>query len=228
MATPQIVFYGMRISGHAHRVQVLLNWLQLPCVYLEPSAAERASSAFRLLNPLGEVPVLQNGDLILADSIAIMVYLVRRYAPDSDLLPRDPVGAARVQRWLSVAAAEMRFGPAATRVAALYRLPTDTRAAIALAGATFEFMNKTLTESDAFLVGQTATLADLACYAYTAHAPEGGIALAPYPAIRAWISRLEAFDWFQPMPWTLKEAAPPPQHNSSQRNLDPGSFSPSA
>jgi glutathione S-transferase len=89
-------------------------------------------------------------------------------------------------------------------------------------------MNKTLTESDAFLVGQTATLADLACYAYTAHAPEGGISLAPYPAIRAWISRLESFEWFQPMPWTLEDAAHQPQHNSSHRNLDPGSFSPSA
>jgi len=52
----------------------------------------------------------------------------------------------------------------------------------------------------AFLAAGHPTIADLACYAYVAHAPEGGIALDPYPAVRAWLGRVEALPRFEPMP----------------------------
>jgi hypothetical protein len=68
-------------------------------------ATRRKSAEFRALNPLGQIPVLRDADVLLADSNAIMVYLVKRYAPTSDWLPDDPVTAAAVQRWLSIAPA---------------------------------------------------------------------------------------------------------------------------
>jgi glutathione S-transferase len=52
----------------------------------------------------------------------------------------------------------------------------------------------------AWLAGEAPSIADVACYAYIAHAPEGGIALDPYPQVRAWIARVQALPGFVPMP----------------------------
>ena len=98
MPSPEIILHGTPLSGHAHRVELLLLALGLPYRTEEAPADVRRGDAFRKLNPLGQIPVLQDGDLTFADSNAIMVYLVRRYAPDSAWLPLDPVGAAHVQR----------------------------------------------------------------------------------------------------------------------------------
>jgi glutathione S-transferase len=201
MNQPEIMLHGLKLSGHAHRVELLLELLELPYRYLETSAEDRASPAFRAMNPLGQVPVLQDGDLTIADSNAILVYLVRRYAPDSAWLPSDPVDSARVQRWLSIAAGELRFGPAAARIIALFNPKADPKRAIAIADQIFPVMDAHLT-GRAFLATEHPTLADLACYAYTAHAPEGGVSLQPYPAIREWVERIEALPRFKPMPWT--------------------------
>jgi glutathione S-transferase len=201
MTTPEITLYGLKLSGHAHRVELLLELLGLPYRYVEADAEHRASPAFRAMNPLGQVPVLQDGDLTLADSNAILVYLARRYAPDGAWLPADPVGSARLQRWLSIAAGELRFGPAAARIIALFNPQADPKRAIAMADQIFPVMDAHLT-GNAFLAAEHPTLADLACYAYTAHAPEGGVSLEPYPSIRTWLTRIEALPRFKPMQWT--------------------------
>jgi glutathione S-transferase len=201
MTTPEITLYGLKLSGHAHRVELLLELLDLPYRYVEANAEDRASPAFRAMNPLGQVPVLRDGDLTLADSNAILVYLARRYAEGSGWLPTDPVGSARLQRWLSIAAGELRFGPAAARIIALFNPQADPKRAIAIAQQIFPVMDAHLT-GRAFLAAEHPTVADLACYAYTAHAPEGGVSLEPYPAIRAWLARIEALPRFKPMAWT--------------------------
>ena len=206
MTTPEITLHGLKLSGHAHRVELLLELLDLPYRYVETTAEDRASPVFRAMNPLGQIPVLQDGDLTLADSNAILVYLARRYAEGSAWLPTDSVGAARLQRWLSIAAGELRFGPAAARIIALFNPQADPKRAIAIADQIFPVMDAHLTGS-AFLAAEHPTLADLACYAYTAHAPEGGVSLEPYPGIRAWLARIEALPRFKPMQWT----APKPQ-----------------
>ncbi|MGO9744577.1 MAG: glutathione S-transferase family protein [Roseiarcus sp.] len=202
MTAPNIVLLGMKVSGHTHRVELLLGMLELPYRFGEVSGAERTSPAFLAMNPLAEVPVLQDGELTLADSNAILVYLARRYAPDSDWLPADPVGAARVQRWLSIAAGELRFGPARLRAAALFDRPIDPGPPLAIAEKTFVFMDRVLQAGSAFLAADHPTLSDLACYAYVAWAPEGGVSLTPYPALRGWLERVEALPRFTPMPWT--------------------------
>ena len=70
-----ITLYGTPLSGHVHRVALLLRMLALPYEWVEASADVRQSAAFRRLNPFGQIPVLQDGDLTLADSNAILVYL---------------------------------------------------------------------------------------------------------------------------------------------------------
>jgi glutathione S-transferase len=205
MARPEIVLHGTEFSGHTHRVELLLRMLGL-AYRLEPAPAEvRRGEAFRRLNPLGQVPVLQDGDLVLCDSNAILVYLVKRYAPESPWLPDDPVVAALVQRWLSIAAGEIKYGPGTARLIAQWNAPGDAAGCAQIAQNVLKFMDGHLAGRD-WLAAQHATIADLACYSYVAHAPEGGISLEPHAAVRAWLRRVEALPQFKPMP-----ALPVPQ-----------------
>lgn len=194
-----ILLHGLAISGHVHRVELLLRMLNLPFELLQAGAEVRASAAFLALNPLGQIPVLQDGALTLADSTAIMVYLARRYGQGSNWLPDDALGAAAVQRWLSVASGEIAHGPGHARAVKLFKAPYDLATAQAIGARILAFMEDHLSGRD-YLAANHATIADLACYAYVARAPEGGISLAPFGAVRAWLQRVEALPGFVPMP----------------------------
>jgi glutathione S-transferase len=191
VAETELTLYGTVLSGHVHRVVLLLRMLKLPYRFVDAPRSARQTPEFGALNPLRQVPVLQDGNLVLADSGAILVYLARHYDTAGIWLPRDPVGEARVQRFLSLAAGELAFGPAAARGVAA-RLLT--------------FLEQHLAERP-FLAAATPTIADLACYAYVARAPEGRISLAPYPAVGAWLARVEALEGFVPMPLSDVPAA---------------------
>jgi glutathione S-transferase len=194
------ILHGTRLSGHTHRARLFLHLLDLTYEFADSPAGVRDTQAFRALNPLGQIPVLEDGDVVLADSTAILVYLAKRYAPGSGWLPEDPVGAARVQRWLAQAAGEIMFGPAAARVSArFYDTGVPPALSQALAARVLGLMEGELTSRD-WLVGIAPTIADVACYSYIAHAPEGGIVLEPYPQVRAWIARVQALPGFVAMP----------------------------
>jgi glutathione S-transferase len=199
MNEPRIVLHGVELSGHTHRVQLLLLMLDLPFRFSPAPADIRRTEAFLKLNPLGQIPVLEDGDLVLSDSNAILVYLVKRYAPGSQWLPEEPVAAALVQRWLSVAAGELRFGPANARVIALWGVPGDRAGCFEIAARILKFMEGHLTGRN-WLAAEHATIADLACYSYVAHAPEGGIMLEPYQSVRQWLRRVEGLPSFKPLP----------------------------
>ncbi|AIM22579.1 MULTISPECIES: glutathione S-transferase family protein [Serratia] len=194
-----ITLYGTPLSGHVHRVALLLRMLALPYAWVEASADVRQSAAFRRLNPFGQIPVLQDGDLTLADSNAILVYLVKRYAPGSHWLPEQPAAAARVQTWLSKAAGEVRYGPAACRLIAQFAVPEDYQAARAVSDRFLPQMEQHLSERD-YLATEHPTIADLACHSYVAVAAEGGISLSPYPAIRRWAARIAVLPGYFAMP----------------------------
>ncbi|MDF2462862.1 MAG: hypothetical protein K0Q43_1097 [Ramlibacter sp.] len=199
LPTQPIRLHRMALSGHAHRVQLFLSLLGLPfeMVDVDLRAGEHKRPEFLRMNCFGQVPVIQDGDVTLGDSNAILVYLEARYAP-GQWLPRDPAGAAQVQRWLSVAAGQLAFGAAAARVIALFERPDDPSPAIARANALLQVMDSELAGRP-FLAGQMPTLADIANYTYTAHAPEGNVSLEPYPSVRAWLARIEALPGFVPM-----------------------------
>lgn len=190
MSNSKILLHGTALSGHTHRVALMLSLLEIPYERVEAPATVRQSDVFRRLNPLGQIPVLQDGALVLADSNAILVYLAKRYAPGGQWLPEDPVGAAQVQRWLSLAAGEIAFGPARARMTARWGDTGMPQALMhSLAGKVLGLMDLSLTQHD-FLIGEQATIADVACYAYVAHAPEGGISLDDYLHVQAWIERV--------------------------------------
>jgi glutathione S-transferase len=194
-----IKLHRMALSGHCHRVELFLSLLGLPheLVEVDVMAGAHKTPEFLRMNCFGQVPVIEDGEVALADSNAILVYLEGRYAL-GQWLPREPLAAAQVQRWLTVAGGPLAFGAAAARVIQLFRRPDDPSAAIARANGLLEVMERELAGRK-FLVGDAPTLADVAIYSYTARAPEGNVSLEPYPSVRAWLARVEALPGFVPM-----------------------------
>lgn len=198
-----IVLHGFTLSGHSHRAELMLRLLQLPYEFhpVDLAGGKQKDDAFLKLNPFGTVPVIEDGGTVVADSVAILVYLATAYDTARTWLPADPVRAAEVQRWLSVAQGPVFNGPCTARLIAVFSAPLDHERAKAVAGNLFRVLDTHLA-GRRFLVGDGPTVADVALYSYIAHAPEGGISLAPYEAIRTWLGRVEALPHFEPMPAT--------------------------
>jgi len=195
-----IRLYRLSLSGHCHRVELMLSLLKLPYETIDVDLArgEHRRPEFLALNPFGQVPVIEDGGVTLADSNAILVYLEGRYAP-GQWLPRDALAAAQVQRWLSAAAGPLAFGPGMARVIHLFRRPDDPADAQRRAQGLFQVMDGVLAQAQ-WLAGAAPTLADVAMYSYTVTAPEGGVSLEPYPHIRRWLADVERWPGFVPMP----------------------------
>ena len=189
------------LSGHAHRALVFAKLAGIAHEAIEVDLASGAHQTpeFLALNPNGQVPVIEDGDTVIHDSNAILVYLARKYAPD--WMPTDPEGEASVQRWLTLAAGEIAFGTCAARLITVFGVPIDPENAAATAAKAMSKLEAGLDGRD-WLVGGRPTIADVAAYSYTAHAPEGNVSLDPYPNIRAWLARFEALDGFVAMPTT--------------------------
>jgi glutathione S-transferase len=187
------------LSGHAHRAELFLSLIGEPAELVEVDLAAGAhkQDAFLALNPLGQVPVLEDDGVVVADSNAILVYLAESRGR-ADWYPADPVLRARVQRWLSVAANEIANGPAAARLATVFGAGLDRDAAKAKADRILTVVEGAL-GATGWLVGDRPTIADVALYSYVAHAPEGGVSLEPFPRIRAWLGRIAALPGFTPM-----------------------------
>ena len=200
MSANAIKLYTFALSGHAHRAQLMLALLGKPAelITIDLTKGEQKAAGFVAMNPFGQVPVLDDNGVVIADSNAILVYLARTYGGEN-WMPTDAVGMAQVQRWLSVAAGLIAFGPAAARMVTVFGATFDTKEVIARAHRLLAVMESELAARP-FLVGEHVTIADVAAYSYVAHAPEGNVSLADYPAVRAWIARIEALPGFVPMP----------------------------
>ncbi|MEM9126989.1 MAG: glutathione S-transferase, partial [Pseudomonadota bacterium] len=120
-------------SGHAHRALIFakLAGIAHQAVFVDLAAGAHKMPEFLAMNPDGQVPVLQDGDIVISDSNAILVYLARQYAPD--WLPLDAVAEAAVQRWLTLAAGEIAFGSCAARLITVFGAPLDADFATATA-----------------------------------------------------------------------------------------------
>ncbi|MRW93151.1 glutathione S-transferase [Duganella sp. FT80W] len=201
--------YGFHLSGHSHRAELMLNLLRLPYEFIEidMAARENRGAVHLARNAFGEIPVLEDGDVVLADSTAILVYLASKYDDSGRWLPRDPVAAANVQRWLSTASGKVAYGPAAARLVTVFGAPLDHERAQITAVRLFDVLEQELA-GRRWLVGEHASIADIAGYSYIAHAPEGGVSLKPYPNIRAWLGNIRALPGFVPMRATPAGLAP--------------------
>jgi glutathione S-transferase len=197
--TRSIRLHRFALSGHAHRAQLMLSLLGVPheLVDVDLAGGAQRTPAFLALNPLGQVPVIQDGETVVADSNAILVYLALTRDPQRRWLPEDALAQARVQRWLSAAAGPLAFGAASARVAHLFGRPMNPQS-ITLAQQLLEGTERHL-DGREWLAASHPTIADVAMYSYTAHAPEGGIPLEPWPRTRAWLRRFEGLPGFVAM-----------------------------
>ncbi len=198
-----ILLHGFPKSGHSHRVELMLRMLELPFDFhqVDLGGGEQRTEGFLKLNPFGTVPVIDDNGAVVADSCAILVYLASKYDPSGAWLPREPFAAAQVQRWLSVAQGPVYNGPCCARLVTVFGSDFDHGRAKAVAERLFTTLDGVLADK-AFLVNEAPTIADIALYSYIAHAPEGGVSLAPHAPIRAWLQRIEALPHFAPMPAT--------------------------
>ncbi|MGI9498484.1 MAG: glutathione S-transferase family protein, partial [Geminicoccaceae bacterium] len=196
-----IRIHSFPLSGHAHRVRLFASIAGIAHEVIDvdlPSGAHK-QPPFLALNPAGQVPVIEDGDTVISDSNAILVYLARKYAPS--YIPADPKGEAEVQKFLTLAAGELAFGPAAARLINVFKAPLDADFCKATAA---RFLGKLEAhmEGRRFLLGDKPTIAEIAIYSYTAHAPEGNVSLDPYPNVRRLLANIEALNGFVPMPVT--------------------------
>ena len=197
--------YGSSISGNCWKPAFMLRQRELPFRWIEIDVRAKQSRTpeFLALNPNGRVPLLQLPDgRLLAESNAMLLHL----GEGSRWLPSDAYLRAKVYEWLFFEqyshepyVATVRFWVAYLDKGEEWR---DKIAEAMIKGyAAFDVMERALTQS-AFLVGDAPTLADIALYAYTHCAEEGGFRFDHYPQLRAWLARFAAEPGFVAMPCT--------------------------
>lgn len=201
--------YDFTLSGHAHRVRLFLSLIRQPVeiVTVDLAQGEQKTPEFLKLNRFGQLPVLDDGGTIIADSNAILVYLAKTLGL-TDWLPEDAKGAAAVQRWLSVAAGEIAYGPAAARLITLFNAGFDPDEVIERAHGILSVIDGELGTRN-WIALDDPTIADVALYSYIVAAPEGNVDISGYGNVDAWLKRVEAlpgFAAFQPTAVGLRAA----------------------
>lgn len=193
--------YDFELSGNCHKVRLLLSLLgvEYERVVIDIRAGATQQPEFLDLNPRAQVPVLIAGDEAIWDSMAILVYLARRYG-DGHWLPEEPLALARVMQWLAVSENEILYGLARARAVLLLKRPFDLEDCQAMSRSALELLEKQLTAQDWLAGGDAPSIADIACYSYVALAPQGGLALEAYPAVRDWLKRIKELPGYVGMP----------------------------
>lgn len=198
-----MILYDYVLSASCYKVRLMAalvgEKLTLTAVDFHPGR-EHKSPAFRDLNPAGTLPVLVDGDLVLTESTAMLVYLATRAG---GWMGSGAVQAAQVQGWLAFSA---RLGSSLgmARLHDMLHYAADI-AAVRRAGVEcLRELEAHLTEARfagrTFLVGDGPTIADIACFPNVALAPDGGVGLDDYPSIRLWMRAIRSLERFVEMP----------------------------
>ena len=191
--------YGDIHSGNCYKIKLLCSLLSIQhrWIAVDILNGETQTPEFLQMNPNGKIPllVIDDGEY-LAESNAILFYLAR----NSYLLPEDDLPLARVLQWQFFEQYSHEPYIAVARFIARYLgLPEDRK---------LEYENKQIggyraldvmelrLQKGLFLVGNECTIADISLYAYTHVAGEGGFDLSRYPAILAWLKRIQSLDGY--------------------------------
>jgi glutathione S-transferase len=195
-----IKLFDHELSGNCYKVRLMLALLGLE-YELQPvdvMGGEHKSPQLLKLNPLGQVPILMDGNLVIRDSQAILVYLARHYG-NEDWLPLEAKSMSKVVQWLSTAANEIQHSLSAARRHCLFNLEIDLHLAQQRAHRILQVMDEHLAQQNWLELGRP-TIADIACYPYVGLAPEGGVALEAYPHINDWIDQVRKLPGYISMP----------------------------
>lgn len=196
-----IKLYGLELSGNSYKPKLFLELLKIEYEWIEVDLikGEHKSPEYLALNPFGQVPLLIDGDIKLADAQAILVYLARQYG-NEQWLPLDALPLAQVVRWLSTTAGEVREGPEFARRYHLFGATSINpdrayqKAEYILSQLEQHLSNRT------WLEFEHPTIADIAVFPYIALAPDGKIDLTSYSHVLTWIDRIKQLPGYISMP----------------------------
>ena len=195
--------YNYTLSGSCYKVRLLLDFLELDydCQQIDfYPGREHKGLDFLDINPLGQLPVLDDGGLILRDAQAILCHIANKYDTSGQWLPKDPGLFGPVMMWLMFAGGELMAASAA-RLHDMLQYDLDIDAARRNARAAFQVLEDHMAlreiEGHKWIVGSSPTIADIACFPYIALSADGGIGHEDYPALRNWMRdfrKLPKFD----------------------------------
>ncbi|WP_236170924.1 glutathione S-transferase family protein [Pseudomonas pseudonitroreducens] len=193
--------HDVALSGNCYKVRLFLGLIghktELVPVDLQGGAHKRP--AFLAINPRGQVPALEDGELRLGDSHAILAYLARQYG-EPHWSPQDAMTQGRIANWLSYSANEVQHGLALARVILLFKRPGDLGAAQAKDRHALELLDATLADHRWLAQTEKPSIADIAVYPYVALAPEGGLEPSAYPYVQDWLARVRALPGYVAQP----------------------------
>jgi glutathione S-transferase len=203
-----IRLYDYELSGNCYKIRLLASFLELPLERIPIDfypAREHRSAAFRSINPLGELPVMDDEGLILRESQAILIYMASRYDSSGRWYDRaDPASLGQIAQWLG-------FADRITATVSRARLhdsmffPGDIDASREAAHALLRTLDEHLWFAEQQGVRWICskdhpTIADIACFPYIMLSDEGGVSRLPYPAVRRWTDRVKRIPAFSLMP----------------------------
>ena len=187
-----IKLYGHEVSGNVYKVRLLLSLLNIDYEYIRVDLfkGEHKTPEYLKINSFGQVPVLVDDNLALADSQAILVYLARKYG-NEQWLPVDAESLSQIVRWLSTTTGEIRQGVEYARQFHLLGIKSvNIEVARQKSAFILDRVNHHLAGREWLELGHP-TIADIAAFPYIALAADGKISLEPYPHILAWIDRIK-------------------------------------
>jgi glutathione S-transferase len=202
-----IKLYDFELSGNCYKLRLLMSILGLPYETIPVDfypGREHKSPWFLRLNPLGQLPVIDDDGLVLRDAQAILVYLAEKYDATGAWYPRsNPALTGEIGQWLA-------FADAITATASAARLhdglfyDLDVEAARAGAHRLFRILDEHLWFGEQeggqwICAAGHPTIADIACFPYIMLSEEGGIPRQDYPAIRRWCDRVKRIEGFTVM-----------------------------
>ena len=199
-----LILYNRERSGNCYKARLMLSLLGLDyekvAVNREGKNRNILPENYDKLNPLRQLPVLVADGKPYWGTIAILVYLARKYG-GAAWLPDDAEGEGEVTQWLSLGQNEIFYGLGRARSMRANRWHGHGTLdeAHQIAQVALLVLEGRLGDHE-WLALDRATIADVACYSYTVFAPEGGVSLKPYPAVRAWLARIRALPRYLPTP----------------------------
>jgi glutathione S-transferase len=215
--------YDYILSPSCYKVRLMASLtgvkLEIRPVDFHPGMEHRGAELMAL-NPGGSIPILEDGNLVLTESSAMLAYIAAKAAPDW-LGSGAADETARIQQWLSFShrltanLGGARLHEMLLRPGDIGKLQSQGIAALReLEAGLFEQKLRGLR----FLASDRPSIADIACFPYVALAPDGGISLDSYPTIRLWSRALRSLDGFIEMPGIhrLHDLKPEPQHEPGE------------
>jgi glutathione S-transferase len=201
-----LVLYDFELDENSYRVRLALAALGLShekiAVNMFPGR-EQMRPPMLAISPFGTMPVLTDGDLSLAGTGAILLYLAKAYDSQNTLLPADAKAFGEVAKWVSFSETALAAAVEA-RLKALFDAPGDMDALRTASRKAFRIMDDHMTarhfEDREWFVGDAATLADIALFPSFALSRDFGVDHDEFPALRRWSRRFRAIQGFRTMP----------------------------